>query len=155
MHSLPTRHLAAEVIILRSGDHLDACRGATHSTSLTQGLDQEMPGSSFMNDQNILAQLSAGNTTQAHIDDAVYRQLLPMFAVGVFDRTGYGKNSNNVTSPEHNALARKLSAAGTVLLQNDGILPLSHASAPSVAVIGWANGDHIMTHGGGSGQVIP
>lgn len=114
-----------------------------------------MPGSSFMNDKNILAQLSAGNTTQAHIDDAVYRQLLPMFAVGVFDKTGYGKQSNNVTSPEHNALARNLSAAGTVLLQNNGVLPLSRTSAPTVAVIGWADGGHIMTHGGGSGQVIP
>eukprot|EP01046_Picozoa_sp_COSAG06_P075615 COSAG06_NODE_23720_length_683_cov_1.219178_1_plen_69_part_10 len=69
-----------------------------------------------MNDKNILAQLSAGNTTQAHIDDAVYRQLLPMFAVGVFDKQGYGKATNNVTSPEHNTLARNLSAAGTVLL---------------------------------------
>eukprot|EP01043_Picozoa_sp_COSAG02_P084710 COSAG02_NODE_22492_length_750_cov_1.490015_1_plen_112_part_10 len=57
--------------------------------------------------------------------------------------------------PEHNTLARNLSAAGTVLLQNNAILPLSPAKAPTVAVIGWADGDHIMTHGGGSGQVIP
>ena len=37
----------------------------------------------------------------------------------------------------------------TVLLKNaDGLLPLEPAKVKSIAVIGWADGLHIMTHGG-------
>ena len=37
----------------------------------------------------------------------------------------------------------------TVLLKNaDGLLPLDPAKVKSIAVIGWADGLHIMTHGG-------
>ena len=41
-----------------------------------------------------------------------------------------------VASPEHRALAREASVAGTVLLQNDGLLPLDPSRITSVAVIG-------------------
>jgi len=129
--------------------------GATHSTSLTQGLDQEMPGSKYMNEGAITAGLSAGTITQKRIDDAVMRQLTPMFQVGVFDLKGYGKLTDNVTSAAHNMLARKLSAEATVLLKNEGgVLPLK-STTQKIAVIGWADGSHIQTGGGGSGSVAP
>ena len=36
-----------------------------------------------------------------------------------------------------------------MLLKNaDGLLPLDPAKVKSIAVIGWADGLHIMTHGG-------
>lgn len=41
-----------------------------------------------------------------------------------------------VASPAHRALAREAAAAGTVLLQNDGLLPLDPSRVTSVAVIG-------------------
>jgi beta-glucosidase len=60
------------------GWHL--CRDATHSTSLAQGLDQEMPGSSFMGNDKISSLLSQGSITEEMIDDSVLRMLLPMCA---------------------------------------------------------------------------
>ena len=48
---------------------------ATHSTSLGQGLDQEMPGAAFMNAEKVSAQLASGAISQAQIDDSVLRML--------------------------------------------------------------------------------
>ena len=50
-----------------------------------QGLDQEMPGAAYMSAAKVSAQLQAGTITQAQIDTAVLRMLVPMFAVGLFD----------------------------------------------------------------------
>eukprot|EP01045_Picozoa_sp_COSAG04_P035447 COSAG04_NODE_8186_length_1010_cov_0.776070_2_plen_96_part_00 len=56
--------------------------GATHKTSaLMAGLDQEMPGAAYMSAAKVAAQLQAGTITQAQIDAAVLRMLVPMFAV--------------------------------------------------------------------------
>ena len=52
--------------------------GATHSTSIKQGLDVEMPGAGWMNADKIGAQLSAGIITQSVIDDSVTRILTTM-----------------------------------------------------------------------------
>jgi beta-glucosidase-like glycosyl hydrolase len=62
--------------------------------------------------------------------------------------------SRNVTSEEHNALARKISAEATVLLKNDnGFLPIK-STAKKIVIIGSEAKDPIV-HGGGSGQVAP
>lgn len=52
------------------------------------GLDVEMPGAGFMNEDAIPAGLKAGNITQAAIDDSVQRILYAMFAVGVMGEYG-------------------------------------------------------------------
>lgn len=125
--------------------------GATHSTSIVQGLDIEMPGADFMG-AKLLQQVQAGRIPESYVDEAVLRILTPMFAVGVFDTPNPNVRSNNVTSEAHNDLARRLSAASTVLLQNNGVLPL--ATSARIAVLGWA-GSNAYTHGGGSGTVSP
>ena len=61
---------------------------------------------------------------QPRIDDAVLRILAALFKVGVFDRTDYGHASAKVDSAAHAIFAQKLAEAGTVLLKNDGVLPL-------------------------------
>jgi beta-glucosidase len=58
--------------------------GATHSTSIMAGLDQEMPGASYMGPA-VAAGLAAGNITQAAIDESVTRILTGMFSAGVID----------------------------------------------------------------------
>ena len=131
--------------------------GATHSTSIMQGLDVEMPGNGFMNKTAIEAGISAGTITKEAVDDSVFRILRPMFAVGVMDQPkGTWNSSNvkkNVTTQASVDLVRDLSAQSTVLLKNDGgILPLSKSS--SVALIGFAS-DNAVVHGGGSGSVVP
>ena len=130
--------------------------GATHSTSIAAGLDMEMPSSNFINMDKVSAGLASGNITKAEIDAAVLRQLVPMFSVGLFDyRVNDSARDNNVTSAEHTALAREISENSTILLKNEGILPLSTASVKHIAVLGWGDGAHVMTHGGGSGEVSP
>lgn len=135
--------------------------GATHSTSIMAGLDQEMPGASDMNDAKITAGIAAKNITEAAVDESVTRILTGMFMAGVIDKHDedkmaydFSKHSANVTSDAAAQLARELSANSTVLLKNEGgVLPLS--ASDKVAVIGLADQDNALTHGGGSGQVVP
>lgn len=130
--------------------------GATHSLSINAGLDQEMPGQDFMNNENITRALEQGTVTQQKLDDSARRVLTPLFAVGAFDeRNATGSPDANVTTQAHATLAAQLSAASTVLLKNDrDILPLPHASNKyTVAVIG-AEAMGLTVHGGGSGSVV-
>jgi len=135
--------------------------GATHSTSIMEGLDVEMPSASFMNEDAITKGLAAGAISQSAVDDSVYRILYAMFAVGVMDEPlsawDWKKQAANSTTDASISSARTLAQASTVLLKNQhGTLPLS-ATAPtprSFAVLGFA-GDNAVVHGGGSGSVVP
>ncbi len=127
--------------------------GATHSMSIAQGLDQQMPKGGFMD--SIEAAVKAGTVSQAQVDDSALRILTPLFAVGAFDTPTQGSLSANVTSPEANALARELARAATVLLKNEKEgLPLSADKIKKIAVIG-AEATNPTVHGGGSGHVDP
>lgn len=135
--------------------------GATHSTSIMAGLDQEMPGAADMNEAAIKAGIAAKNITDKAVDESVERILTGMFLAGVMDKfaedkTAYdfSKHSANVTSESAAQLARELSANSTVLLKNEGgVLPLT--TSDKVAIIGLGDQDNALTHGGGSGQVTP
>jgi len=126
--------------------------GATHSTSMNQGLDQQMPDSSHMG-ANLAAMVKSGEVSMAKVNDSAVRILWPFFAVGLFDKANNNTISNNVTTAEHNQLARKLSAEATILLKNTGVLPLTK-SVKTIAIIG-AEAFSPTVHGGGSGQVQP
>jgi beta-glucosidase len=131
--------------------------GATHSTSMNAGLDQEMPGAGHMGDA--LAKLvAAGNVTAARVDDGVTRVLVPMFAMGLFDEPWLSNKGNlktNVTSAAHNELARDIAAEGVVLLKNEGgVLPITATKDFKIAFIG-KEATNPTVHGGGSGQVVP
>ena len=128
-------------------------RGGTHSTSIRAGLDMEMPGADFMG-QSLADAVAKGTIAESFVDAAVLRILTPMFAVGVFDTPNLNLRSANVTSEAHNDLARRLSAASTVLLKNDNdVLPLM--ATHNVAVLGWADASNCFTHGSGSGAQLP
>ena len=128
--------------------------GATHSTvpSALAGLDQEMSGDGFYGAALGYA-ISQGQVSQARLDDMVRRILTALFSVGVMDRKDYGNLTNDVRSPQHNALARDLAAESTVLLRNEkSTLPLSLPvlKGHSIAVIG----DENTVAGSGSGGVV-
>jgi len=77
--------------------------------------------------------------TEADIDRAVGRILTIRTRLGEFDPDGgpYGKITKDViNAPEHRALARRAAIEGTVLLKNDGVLPLNAAETGKVAVVG-------------------
>lgn len=129
--------------------------GATHSTSINQGLDQEMPSSAYMG-KALAKALEQGTVSMDAVDDSVLRILTPMYAIGVMDEgTPRGDKEADVTSSEHTALAAEISAAGHVLLKNeDNTLPLSKDKPMKIAVIGHMARQPIIG-GGGSGQVFP
>lgn len=109
--------------------------GATHSVSINQGLDQEMPGGDFFGEP-LAQQVEMGIVPISKIDDSVLRILQPMFQVGLFDKPNLNADEAIVTSPEHNELARKLSAASHVVLKNENsLLPLLVNKGPMKIVL--------------------
>lgn len=129
--------------------------GATHSTSIMEGLDQEMPHGTYMGDP-LIAMVKAGNITMAKIDESVIRILTPMYAIGIFDHAEQWVNASahgaDVTSAAHSRLARHVASAGTVLLKNNGILPLRPNA--KVALLGH-QAVNPTVYGQGSGHVTP
>ncbi|GAA4877250.1 glycoside hydrolase family 3 C-terminal domain-containing protein [Kitasatospora terrestris] len=83
--------------------------------------------------------LERGLVSQDDVDAAVRRQLDVRFRLGEFDPeldpyAGIGPDV--VNCPEHRELARRAAVESTVLLKNDGLLPLGSARTSRVAVIG-------------------
>ena len=129
--------------------------GATHSLSINAGLDQEMPGATYMGDDAIAKAVASGDVTKERVDDGALRILTPMFAVGVFDTNNTNTQDNNVTNAANVALARRLGAQSIVLLKNDkATLPLAPGKPMKLALIGKTAMEPVV-HGGGSGSVVP
>ena len=130
--------------------------GATHSTSLPAGLDMEMPDGRYLNPHRVVDGIKHGNISQERLDDAVLRILTPMFEVGVMDAEpgtwDASKHSVNASTEENISIARNLSAQSTVLLKNNGVLPLK--ATARIAVIGLADQKTTIYGGGGSGEVV-
>jgi beta-glucosidase-like glycosyl hydrolase len=99
---------------------------ATHSTSIDRGLDQEMPGDSYMGNALVEA-VTSGKIAESAVDDSVRRILTPMYANGLFEHYEQWTNNSrvahdaDVTSAAHSRIAREIAAASTVLLKNDPV----------------------------------
>jgi beta-glucosidase len=125
--------------------------GAAHSTveSANAGMTMEMPGGYFFAD--FLKQAVAdGRVSQATLDTMAGRVLTEMFAFGLFDKAHTGSTGANVSTAAHADVARRGAEEGTVLLKNNGVLPLSTASVHSIAVLGVDGGAGVQSVGGGS-----
>ena len=117
---------------------------------LEGGMDIAMP---FSNASSVQAALTAGTLNQATLNAAVARILTQMFAFGLFDNPASGSLSATVTTAAHQQTALQLGEEGTVLLKNNGILPLNPNGNESIAVIGTDGGAAVELAGGGSGGV--
>jgi beta-glucosidase len=102
---------------------------------------------------DVAAALANGTLSQYTVNEAVGRVLTEMFAFGMFDNPNNGSLSATVTSAAHQQTALQLSEEGTVLLKNNGILPLNPNGTESIAVIGTDGGAGVELAGGGSGTV--
>jgi beta-glucosidase len=91
-----------------------------------------------------------GRVQEADIDRKVLRLLLLAERVGALE----GSTAIEPAPVDATEFARESAIAGTVLLSNDGILPLDAGAVASVAVIG-QNARDARTQGGGSATVIP
>jgi beta-glucosidase len=142
---------------------------ATHSTSVAEGLDQEMPFANHLAPDN-LKQLDP-----SLVDRSVHRILAVMYRMNLFNSTKCSAPAKDwlmkdVTSKEHTKLARKIATESVVLLKNSNqILPISNKTIKTVAVVGsaasasannpWFPPEHWMVSGdyysgGGSGHVF-
>ncbi|MFF5445360.1 beta-glucosidase [Streptomyces sp. NPDC012888] len=127
---------------------------ATRSTvaAVNAGLDMEMPAGTHFG--NPLRQAVRGGTVpELAVDQAVRRILGTMDRFRLLDGGGPARPPRDPAAGARTA--RRVAAAGAVLLRNErGTLPLTGAAARSVAVIG-PTGALPFVSGGGSGHVVP
>jgi beta-glucosidase len=121
---------------------------STNSANFSQ--DLEMPGPNGFWGPKLVAAVEAGEVAESSIDRKVLRILTLAARVGALD--GF-EGTQPVTVEDGIAFVREAEAAGTVLVQNDGILPIT-TSPRRIAVIGH-NALQARTLGGGSATVIP
>jgi beta-glucosidase len=114
------------------------------------GLAIAMP---FSDASNVTAALSAGTLSPEIVNALVAQILTQMFTFGMFDNAQTGSLSNTVTTAAHQQIALQLGEEGTVLLKNNGLLPLNPNGSESIAVIGTDGGAGVEIAGGGSGSV--
>ncbi|HQZ33284.1 MAG TPA: glycoside hydrolase family 3 C-terminal domain-containing protein [Ilumatobacteraceae bacterium] len=119
----------------------------TAAESLEASLDLEMPGPPRERGEKLLAAVRNGETTQARVDEAV-RRLLQLF-----NWSGVGEVGSEERTADSDAtrdVIRRAATAGTVLLKNEGVLPL--APDTRVALLG-PNAERGQVQGGGSARV--
>src|SRR3954469_2411619 len=134
--------------------------GATHSTvdSALAGLDMEMHAAPPQYYSDPLKQaVTEGKVPMARLDGMLRHVFVPMFRFGLFDKPPVtqpqGYTAQAIT-PEHRALARRMSESATVLLKNDhDALPLDRGNGRTIAVIGYAaNPAGASNNSGGGGS---
>jgi len=92
----------------------------------------------------------SGEVPESRLDDMAGRVLGQMDRIGLLDDGDRVEGA--IDTPGHRDLAERVAARGTVLLENDGVLPLSDDT--DVAVIG-PNVDEAILGGGGSSETSP
>ena len=126
------------------------------------GLDVNMPGLGFGGilgpffDNELVHMVSNGTIPESRLDDMVLRVITPFISTGQFDNPIPSTVINsvgianwpvpatyrNVQKQSTVELIRKISSDGTILLKNNGILPLK--SPQNIAVIGQDAGPNIL-----------
>lgn len=119
--------------------------------SVRAGLTLEMPGPARFYGDRLHEALQAGEVAEADVDVLVDDLLLLMERSGLFDGAG-GGSEEMLDRPSDRWLMRRAAAAGSVLLRNDGMLPMDFAQLGSLAVIG-PNARAAKVMGGGSANV--
>jgi beta-glucosidase len=122
--------------------------GAVHDrvAALKGGLDLEMPGPKERRVKAVVEAVRSGELDEATLNESVRRILNVVFKAAETPKGG------EFDKEAHHALARKIAAAGLVLLKNNGILPLRNLRR--IAVIGRAAREpHFQ--GGGSSHINP
>ncbi|MCV2394203.1 glycoside hydrolase family 3 C-terminal domain-containing protein [Actinotalea sp. M2MS4P-6] len=112
--------------------------GAVHTTaaSLNAGMDQELNRPRYFTPALLDEALAAGEITQERIDEAAMRVISAYIAGGLFDNPKPVATTDSVSTEAHKALAYQAGLESSVLLKNDGILPLDTSGVGSIALIG-------------------
>jgi beta-glucosidase len=129
----------------------------THSTAAAAaaGLDLEMPGPSTWFGPTLAEAVQGGAVSEASLDRKAERILALMARVGILGGDpAAGEPEKEEDDPERRRVARQVVTEGTVLLRNDGLLPLDPGGVARIAVIG-PNSRQLECGGGGSSEVTP
>jgi beta-glucosidase len=122
------------------------------TTSLAAGLDLEMPGPGQALGARVVTSIEEGLVDPADLDAAVRRLLTALDAVGALDEPT-PQGVAQVPSGDQRKILRSAAADATVLLKNDGTLPLASDKLQRVVVIG-EPGRTATRGGGGSSQLV-
>ncbi|MDQ0618114.1 beta-glucosidase [Arthrobacter globiformis] len=134
-------------VVISDWTAVRSINSARHSQDLV------MPGPDGPWGEALVAAVKAGDVEEAAIDRKVLRILQLAARVGALE--GFDPVQAEPAGLEDPiAFAREASAAGTVMVKNDGVLPLDPTSVGSIAVIGH-NARYARTQGGGSATVVP
>ncbi|WP_202106897.1 glycoside hydrolase family 3 C-terminal domain-containing protein [Agromyces seonyuensis] len=112
--------------------------GSVHSTAATlnNGMDQELNRPIWFTPARLDAALEAGEITQARIEEAATKVIVGYLEAGLFDHALPATAAADASSPEGEAIAQEIAEDGSVLLKNEGILPLDVAEGDTIALIG-------------------
>ena len=113
---------------------------------VSAGLDLEMPGSSGAFDAELTAAVGDGTLPERDVDRCVTR-VVELLQRGQRDGAAHTSDRD-----AHHDLVRRAAAGGSVLLSNNGVLPLR--AEGRIAVIG-ASAETPRYQGAGSSQVTP
>ncbi|HET9732342.1 MAG TPA: glycoside hydrolase family 3 C-terminal domain-containing protein [Acidimicrobiales bacterium] len=125
---------------------------ANTATSLGAGLDLEMPGPGRYLGSGLVQAVAAGLVDEGDVDRAVARLLGALDGAGALGPET--APSPGPSRPADRVLLRRAAAEATVLLTNDGTLPIGRDLAGGIAVLGAHAGSPCVV-GGGSAQVTP
>ena len=124
---------------------------AAAAKAVASGTDVEC-GSVY---RNLPEAVQRGDISEERINTSLRRLLVARFRLGDFDAdslVSWTKIPESViASTEHKLLSLQMAREGTVLLKNDGILPLKKADAARLVVMGPNANDSIMMWGNYSG----
>ncbi len=127
----------------------------THSTApaALAGLDLEMPGPSAWLGPTLAAAVRSGEVDESVVDGQARNVLRLMGRVGILGGGATSPDEEEDDDPRRRAVARRVAVEGTVLLVNDGLLPLDTGGIGTVAVVG--PNAAALAMGGGSSEVTP
>lgn len=118
------------------------------------GQNVEMPGkvNEYYHINSVRGLLKDGELTEKNIDDMIRPMIATCIRFGLYERFKNGQPNEDALEeklPEHEKISYQTAAEGTVLLKNNGILPLKEGQ--NVLLVGrWAK---VAPQGGGSSRV--
>jgi beta-glucosidase len=124
-----------------------ATPGAAAALALAAGLDMELPATDYYA-APLQAEVDAGRLPVEVVDTAVRRVLAMKFQLGLFEHpyVDAAAASAQFQTPHSRTLAREAAAKSTILLANDGVLPLA-PTVERIAVIGPGADDQRLLQG--------
>ena len=110
---------------LATGHRVSVAGADTAAKSLNAGMDMEMVTEHFR--KGVAAAMAEGKISEARLDEAVANILRVKFRLGLFDHPeiDFEALRKAIDFEAHRDLAREAARKSTVLLKNDGVLPLS------------------------------